>query len=106
MSALIGWLSSVILVVTIINQVLRQWRSGTSEGISGWLFVGQLIASSGFTTYSVLVGDWVFIVTNGLLVLANIAGLTIVRIHRRREQPRKPEARAQPRGAAPRTLEA
>ena len=27
----------------------KQWTSGTSEGISRWLFVGQTVASTGFT---------------------------------------------------------
>ena len=55
----IGWVSPLILVFTIATQVLKQWKAGTSEGVSKRLFVGQLAASAGFTIYSVLVKNWV-----------------------------------------------
>lgn len=69
----IGWVSSAILVLTLAHQVYKQWREGRSEGVSIWLFVGQMVASLGFLTYSVLVANPVFILTNALLV-ANGAG--------------------------------
>ena len=85
MTQMIGWASSFILVLTISTQVLRQYRSGTSQGVSSWLFIGQFIASTGFCIYSALVGDVVFTVTNGVMAIAALTGLTIVRIHRRRD---------------------
>src|SRR3954447_20963223 len=57
MIEIIGWASSIILLLTLIKQVYKQWKEGTSEGVSKCLFVGQLIASIGFTTYSYLVGN-------------------------------------------------
>jgi len=75
MIEIIGWTSSVILLLTLIKQVHKQWKDGTSEGISTWLFIGQLLASVGFTVYSYLVGSWVFMVTNGLLTINNIFGI-------------------------------
>ena len=75
MIEVIGWASSVILLATLIKQVYKQWKDGTSEGISKWLFVGQLAASVGFTIYSYLVGSWVFMVTNILLTINNIIGI-------------------------------
>lgn len=81
----VGWLSSIILVMTIGKQVHRQWSSGTSEGVSKWLFLGQLAASVGFLVYSVHVGNWVFVVTNGVLLIAAMMGLGILLLHRRRE---------------------
>jgi MtN3 and saliva related transmembrane protein len=86
MTEVLGWLSSAILVLTISTQVFRQWRSGTSKGVSRWLFIGQFAASTGFCIYSVLVENWVFIATNGLLAIEALVGLAIVRIHRRREE--------------------
>ena len=77
MTEIIGWTSSLILLATLIKQVYKQWTDGTSEGISKWLFVGQLAASVGFTTYSYLVGSWVFMVTNGLLTINNIIGIAV-----------------------------
>jgi MtN3 and saliva related transmembrane protein len=82
----IGWASSAILVFTIARQVLKQWREGTSEGVSTWLFIGQLAASLGFTIYSVLVKNWVFVVTNALMVVNGLLGYAITLRHRRREK--------------------
>jgi MtN3 and saliva related transmembrane protein len=77
MIEIIGWASSIVLLATLIKQVKKQWDSGTSEGVSKWLFVGQLVASIGFTTYSYLVENWVFTVTNGILILNNIVGIIL-----------------------------
>jgi len=86
MTEVIGWLSSFILVLTIGKQVHKQWKSGSSQGVSKWLFIGQITASVGFTLYSVLVGNWVFVVTNALLLLSAIIGGIIVLRHRRAER--------------------
>ena len=85
MTEAIGWASSFILVLTIAKQVYKQWREGSSEGVSRWLFVGQMAASLGFTIYSWLVNNWVFVVTNSLMLLNGLLGLIIVLRHRRRE---------------------
>ncbi len=82
----IGWVSSCVLVLTIAKQVYKQWQEGSSENVSRWLFVGQIAASVGFTIYSWLVGNWVFVVTNAVMILNGVAGLLIVLYHRRREQ--------------------
>ncbi len=86
MQEAIGWVSSVILVLTIGKQVFKQWKEGSSENVSKWLFIGQLAASLGFTIYSWLVGNWVFVVTNAIMLLNGLAGLLIVLHHRRRER--------------------
>ena len=85
MTEAVGWLSSFVLVLTIGRQVLRQWRSGHSEGVSIWLFVGQMVASAGFTAYSALVDNWVFVVTNAMMFVFAIAGFLTVMNHRRKE---------------------
>ena len=79
----IGWASSAILIVTLANQILKQWREGTSKGVSAWLFVGQIAASTGFTIYSLLVRNWVFAVTNGIMLLNGLLGYGITVRHRR-----------------------
>lgn len=81
----IGWASSVILVLTIGKQIFKQWQAGTSEGVSTWLFIGQLAASLGFTVYSVFVHNWVFVITNALMVLNALVGFAITKHQRRRE---------------------
>lgn len=77
MTEIIGWASSVILLLTLIKQVYKQWKDGTSEGISSFLFVGQLLASIGFTVYSYLVKNWVFTITNILLTINNVIGICL-----------------------------
>lgn len=83
---LIGWFSSVILVLTIGKQIHKQWQEGKSENVSKWLFVGQMTASLGFLVYSWLVNNWVFVVTNFVMMLSAVLGLSIVIYHRKREQ--------------------
>lgn len=75
MTEIIGWASSIILLATLIKQVYKQYKEGTGEGVSSWLFVGQVFSSIGFTVYSYLVGNWVFTVTNGILLINNFIGL-------------------------------
>ena len=86
MTEAVGWVSSFILVLTIAKQVYKQWQEGSSEGVSKWLFVGQMAASLGFTVYSWLVSNWVFVVTNSLMLVNGLLGLLIVIHHRRRER--------------------
>lgn len=77
MTDIIGWASSVILLITLIKQVYKQWKDGETEGLSRWLFIGQMLASVGFTVYSYLVGNWVFTVTNALLTINNLIGIAL-----------------------------
>ena len=77
MTDIIGWASSIILLLTLIKQVYKQWKDGETEGVSKWLFIGQLLASIGFTVYSYLVGNWVFTVTNAILTINNIIGICL-----------------------------
>ena len=84
MTEAVGWVSSLILVLTIAKQVYKQWQEGSSEGVSKWLFVGQMAASLGFTVYSWLVSNWVFVVTNAVMLVNGLLGLLIVLHHRRR----------------------
>ena len=84
---LIGWASSGILLATLIRQVWRQWRERSTQGVSRWLFIGQLAASTGFLIYSVLVDNWVFVFTNAALLITAIVGQAIY-LRNTREQRR------------------
>ena len=75
MIEILGWISSFVLLLTLVKQVYKQWKDKDSEGLSKWLFIGQLVASVGFVAYSYFVGNWVFVVTNGLLTINNIFGI-------------------------------
>jgi uncharacterized protein with PQ loop repeat len=87
MTNALGWASSIILVLTIGSQVFKQWHDRTSAGVSTWLFVGQLAASTGFTIYSLLLRNWVFAVTNGIMIVNGLLGYAITMKHRRGRSP-------------------
>lgn len=79
---IIGWASSAILLATLVRQIVKQYQEG-GGGVSNWLFVGQTVASTGFVIYSALVGNWVFIVTNSLILLTAVVGFILQRRQRR-----------------------
>ena len=70
----IGWASSGILLITLMRQVYIQWRTRSDAGVSRWLFAGQVTASVGFTIYSLLLHNWVFICSNAAILATAIAG--------------------------------
>jgi uncharacterized protein with PQ loop repeat len=80
-----GWISALILILTISRQVYTQWRTRSTAGVSRWLFVGQLAASAGFVIYSFLVENWVFVATNAFLLLTAVVGQLIYLSNKRRE---------------------
>lgn len=86
MTEAIGWISSLILVLTVGKQVYKQYKEGSSEGVSKWLFIGQIAANGGFLWYSWLVRNWVFVATNALMLANGAIGFLIVRHHRKRER--------------------
>ncbi len=71
---IIGWAAAIVLLITLSTQVVKQWYDRTSQGVSPWLFAGQVVASAGFTAYSILVGNTVFAVTNVLILLSALLG--------------------------------
>lgn len=77
MTEIVGWTSSLILLTTIVAQIGKQWSERSGEGVSIWLFIGQAGASLGFTVYSVLLKNWVFTVTNALMLLSAIVGWSL-----------------------------
>jgi len=74
---MVGWLSALILILTISRQVYTQWRTKSIAGVSHWLFIGQVAASTGFVIYSVMVENWVFVVANSCILLTAVAGQCI-----------------------------
>ena len=89
----VGWGSSAVLLLAIGSQVVKQWRAEKADGVSPWLFVGQMAASTGFVVYSVSLKSWVFVVTNALMLLAAILGAAILVHHKRRaRRPQGPQS--------------
>lgn len=74
LTEIIGWVSALILAMTLSRQVYSQWRSGKSEGVSHWLFIGQCAASVGFVIYSYLVENWVFVAVNVFILMIAVVG--------------------------------
>lgn len=99
----LGWLSSLVLLVTIIVQIHKQWTERTGRGVSKFLFVGQTAASLGFTVYSALVHNWVFTVTNALMLLSAIAGLYITLRFKASASPASASPRNSPQSPRPTT---
>ena len=86
----VGWSASAVLVLTIVRQVYRQWQQGSSKGVSKYLFIGQMMASTGFLAYSWLIEDLVFIFTNALVLISAVAGLGMVLWHRMKNPENEP----------------
>jgi uncharacterized protein with PQ loop repeat len=82
---LIGWSAAAILLATLARQVYSQWKSGAAQGVSRWLFVGQLAASTGFVVYSALLDNWVFVVTNTLILITALVGEWVYLHNKRRK---------------------
>ena len=84
MPDLVGWAASAVLIATLARQTWRQWRDPDPRGVSHWLFIGQITASTGFVVYSWLLDNWVFIVTNALILATAIVGQCVDLRSRRR----------------------
>ena len=95
---LVGWVSAGLLLATISRQVWTQWQTRSVAGVSRWLFIGQLAASTGFLVYSVLLSNWVFAATNTLMVGAAVTGAWVDGVNRRRADRGRGAGHAQPRG--------
>lgn len=83
---LLGWGASAILVATLARQVWAQWQERRTEGVSSWLFIGQIVASAAFAVYSVLVDNPVFVFTDSVLLLTAITGQCLYLRNRRLEK--------------------
>ncbi|HEY6862656.1 MAG TPA: hypothetical protein VI319_02055 [Burkholderiales bacterium] len=93
---LIGWASAVILMLTLGRQAWLQWKERRTRGVSRWLFAGQIAASVGFVAYSWMLSNWVFVVTNALILATALAGEAIYLRNRRLESRGRPGAGATP----------
>lgn len=82
----IGWSAAAVLLLTISRQVYTQWRARSTQGLSKWLFTGQLAASTGFVVYSWLLGNWVFVVTNVLILVTAGTGQWVYLRNKRGEE--------------------
>ncbi|MGO1541137.1 MAG: hypothetical protein ACTHZI_06995 [Luteimonas sp.] len=80
---IVGWAASAILLATLSRQIVTQWKDKSARGVSRWLFAGQMAASTGFIIYSWMLDNWVFIVTNALILLTAVVGEVGLVVRRR-----------------------
>ena len=80
----VGWAAVAALFLTMAGQAWKQWRDRVKHGVSKLFFLGQVVASSLFLTYSAMVGDRVFVVGNALVLAASICGGAILLYNRAR----------------------
>ena len=45
-----------------------------ADGVSKWLFIGQLAASTGYIVYSYLLHNWVFVSSNIAILMTALVG--------------------------------
>lgn len=85
MKHVVGWISSLLLLVTFGSQTYRQWKGeeGRSEKYTLIFFVAAIAGTAGNLIYSLLVNNWVFTALNAALVVNNAAGLWITVRHRK-----------------------
>lgn len=81
---IVGWSAVGTLFLTMAGQAWKQWRDRVKHGVSKLFFLGQVAASTLFLAYSAMVGDTVFVVGNGLVLAASVAGGAILLWNRAR----------------------
>lgn len=79
MAEIIGWTASIVLLVTLGRQIMKQARRPEDRTVSTWLFIGQACASALFVAYSVMLENWVFTVTNTCLLITAVIGHVLTR---------------------------
>lgn len=85
---IVGWTASIILLATVVRQVVKQAQSeSNAQGVSAWLFVGQAMAAALFVIYAILLDNWVFIVTNSVLLITALIGQWITWRQRHKSKP-------------------
>jgi hypothetical protein len=68
-----------------MRQVYAQWKTQATAGVSRWLFAGQLAASIGYTIYSALLHNWVFLSSNIAILCTALLGEALYLRNRRRK---------------------
>lgn len=75
---IVGWAASAVLIATLSRQIYTQWKDKDAKGVSRALFVGQIAASVGFIAYSWMLRNWVFIVTNTIILMTAVVGQFVI----------------------------
>ena len=79
-----------MLLITLMRQVYTQWKTRATAGVSKWLFMGQLAASTGYTIYSALLHNWVFLTSNIAILCTALLGQALYLRNKRLQAGRAP----------------
>ena len=91
---LIGGVSVAILLLTLLQQIIGQWRDRSIVLGPRSLVAGHLLATSGLLAYAVLRHDLVFAAAAALVLLASLLSLVIARHYRSRWRQKSPTRRS------------
>jgi len=82
--SILGFLASGVTMVSFLPQVVKTWRSGSSEDLSVGMYLLLITGAALWLTYGVLTDDVPIIVTNIVLVALLSSVLAQMMWHRRR----------------------
>ena len=81
--SILGFLASGVTMVSFLPQVVKTWRSGSSNDLSLGMYLLLILGAALWLTYGVLTNDVPIIVTNIVLVLLLSSVLIQMMWHRR-----------------------
>jgi len=91
---LVGWVSAVILGLTVLQQLIGQWRErGVLLGPSA-LLAGHLLAGAGLCLYAVLRHQILFGIVTATVLLGILGALGVARHNRYRRRRTIPTRRS------------
>ncbi len=67
---ILGYLAGILVVISLLPQVIRSWRTKSTKDLSLWKYVIYIIGLSLWITYAVLI-------KNGPVVAMNTIGLLL-----------------------------
>lgn len=81
---LLGFVASGVTMVSFLPQVVKTWRSGSSEDLSVGMYLLLLTGAALWLTYGLLTDDAPIVITNCVLVVLLGSVLAQMMWHRRR----------------------
>ena len=82
--SILGFLASGVTMVSFLPQVVKTWRSGSSEDLSVGMYLLLITGAALWFTYGLLTDDRPIVVTNIVLLVLLSSVLLQMLWHRRR----------------------
>ena len=86
---LVGYVAALCSACTFLPQLVRTWRTKSTEGLSAGLFVLAFVAAAFWLAYGLLIGDGPIILCN--VIALGFVGANGVLLLRHRPRPAVPE---------------